>query len=416
MRLTGVSAPLRPRRAYAVDLHDAGGALLDHGVALFFAAPRSYTGEDVLELHVHGSPVVARCVLEAAVEAGAVPAAPGEFTRRAYCNGKMELSAAAAVADIIGAETGAAARAAAANLAGGLVAEIDRLRGVVRGVLEELEGAIDFPDEVPDPERLALDATVASAEADLRALQRAGELGRVVREGVSVAIVGPPNAGKSSLLNALLHEERAIVSAMPGTTRDTIEEALVVDGVQVRLIDTAGIRVHADAVESAGIKRTIDAVSHARIALVTLDGSRLPGPAERDVLERTRGRERIVFCNKADLGVEGARALASCEPIVGSVYDPSTQDSIRAAIARIGWNGETIDLARPHLATAAEMTAAAQALAALAHARATLAAGEPVDLCAGDLQQAVAALGHVSGEAVAEEVIEGIFARFCVGK
>ncbi len=416
MRLTRMPAPLRPRHAYAVNLHDARGALLDRGVALFFAAPKSYTGEDVLELHVHGSPVVARCVLEAAVDAGAAPAAPGEFTRRAYCNGKMKLSAAAAVADLIAAETRAAARAAAANLAGGLAAEIERLRRIIRGVLEELAGAIDFPDEVPEPERRALDATVASVEADLHALRRTGEIGRVVREGVSVAIVGPPNAGKSSLLNALLREERAIVSEMPGTTRDTIEEAIVVDGVPVRLIDTAGIRAHADLLESTGIERTIDALARARIALVTLDGSRPLGPAERDVLERTRERERVVFCNKADLGTVGARALAECEPIVGSVFDPLTQAALRAAIARVGWNDETIDLARPHLATAAEMMAATQALAALADARATLAAGEPVDLCAGDLQQAVAALGHVNGEDVAEEVVDGIFARFCIGK
>ncbi len=416
MRITRIPAPLRPRRAYTVDIYDAGGALLDRGVALFFAAPKSYTGEDVLELHVHGSPVVARCVLEAAVDAGASPAAPGEFSRRAYCNGKMALSAAAAIADLIGAETRAAARAAAANLAGGLVAEIERLRNIVRGVLEELAGAIDFPDEVPEPERRALDATMASVEADLHALRQAGEIGRVVREGVSVAIVGPPNAGKSSLLNALLHEERAIVSEMPGTTRDTIEEAVVVNGVPVRLIDTAGIRAHADTLETAGIERTIDALSRARIALVTLDGSRPLGPAERDVLARTQGRERVVFCNKSDLGTVGARALAECEPIVGSAFDPSTQASIRNAIARVGWNGETIDFSRPHLATAAEMMAATEALAALACARATLASGEPVDLCAGDLQQAVAALGHVRGEAVAEEVIDGVFARFCIGK
>jgi len=415
-RLLRTAAPLRPRRAHNVTVHDASGAVIDHGIAILFAAPRSYTGEDVLELQVHASPVVVRETLEALLASGARLAVPGEFTRRAFTNGKMELSEASAVADLIAAETRAAARAAAANLSGALAQEIARLRETLFAGIELLAGAIDFPDEVPDPDPAQLDATLASVESELRALRDSGEIGRIVREGIGVAIVGPPNAGKSSLLNALLGQERALVSELAGTTRDTIEESIVVDGVPVRLTDTAGLRAHADRLESAGIERTMRALAEARIALVTLDGSRAVGAPERDVLEKTEGRERIVFCNKADLGDEGSRTLASLSPVVGSVYDARTLDALRRAIAAVGWKGDALDLSRPHLAHAYEIDAVNEALAALAAARATLAAGDPVDLCAGELQQAVAALGHVSGEAAGEEIIDRIFARFCIGK
>lgn len=370
----------------------------------------------MLELQLHGAPVIVRDVLEAAFSAGARLADPGEFTRRAFLNGKIELSAAQAVADLIAAESRASARAALANLGGALASEVGRLRIALREVLEELAGAIDFPDEVPEVDARQLDAALAPIEMQLRELRATGELGRVVREGLSIAIVGPPNAGKSSLLNALLGEERALVSEIPGTTRDTIEEAIAIDGVIVRLIDTAGIRTHADRLEAAGIARTMRALDEARIALLVLDGSRPVDAAARRLLEQTADRDRVLFCNKADLGDTGTRELADHAPIAGSVFEHETLLAIRAAIAKVGWQGESLDLSRPHLATAAEIAAVEAALEALAQARATLAVGDPVDLCAGELREAIAALGHVSGEQVAEEVIDGIFSRFCIGK
>jgi tRNA modification GTPase len=404
--------PLLPRYAACVRIVDERGELLDRGLAILFPAPNSYTGEDVLELHLHGSPVIAREVVRAAIACGARLAQPGEFTRRALLNGKLDVHAAAAVADLIEAQTRSAARAALANLGGGLACEVRSLRARLASMLEELGAAIDFPEEVPDPDVSRLDAELARIAERLAQLQRDGELGRLLREGVSVAIIGPPNAGKSSLLNALLGEERAIVSEIPGTTRDTIEERLAIDGVPVRLVDTAGIRAHADRLESIGIERTQRALDAARIALVVVDGSVPLGPEARAVLERTRGQERIVFFNKADLGLRAHRGAG----IAGSVRWQSTLGEIRAAIARLGWGGERPDLERPHLASLREFDAVGQALEALDAARQVLRSGEPADLCAGDLRRAFSALGHVTERVAAEEVLDGVFSRFCIGK
>src|SRR5947209_8007713 len=331
-------------------------------------APRTVTGEDVVELHVHGSPVVARETLRALLHAGARAAAPGEFTRRAFLNGKLDLSAAEAVADVIDAESRAAARAAHANLAGALRAAVDDARAALSAVLEELAGAIDYPDEVPEPPRSRVHAIVAEVDARLDALVRDWERGRFVREGVALAIVGPPNAGKSSLLNALLGEAPAIVAGA--------------------------------------------------VAVGVVDGSRALDADARDVLRATRGRERVVLFNKRDLGTAGfdARDGAEKDAVSGSAFDPATLDAVRRAIAAVGWHGEAVDLARPHLASARQADAVARAREALAHARATLAAAAPMDLVAPELLVTVAALGEITGAAATEAVLDGVFARFCIGK
>jgi tRNA modification GTPase len=381
-------------------------------------APRTVTGEHVVELHVHGSPVVARETLRALLHAGARAAAPGEFTRRAFLNGKIDLSAAEAVADVIDAESRAAARAAQANLAGALRAAADDARARLSAVLEELAGAIDYPDEVPEPERERVRAVVGEVDALLAALVHDWERGRLVREGLSLAIVGPPNAGKSSLLNALLGEERAIVSEHAGTTRDVIEESFAVDGVPVRVLDTAGLRASDDAIERIGIDRARRALDAAAVALVVIDGSRELDADARAVLERTRARPRVVLFNKRDLGTTGynARDDAEGDAISGSVYDPATLEAVRREIAATGWHGEAFDFARPHLASARQADAVARAREALAHAVATLEAAEPVDLIAPELVAAVAALGEITGAAATEAILDGIFARFCIGK
>jgi tRNA modification GTPase len=414
---------LRDRVATYGEIVDATGAVIDRGLALAMDAPRTVTGEDVVELHVHGSPAVARETLRALFHAGARAAEPGEFTRRAFLNGKLDLSAAEAVADVIDAESRAAARAAQANLAGGLRAAIDALRAELATVLEELAGAIDYPDEVPEPERERVRAAVDGVDAKLDALVRDWERGRVVREGVSLAIVGPPNAGKSSLLNALLGEERAIVSEIAGTTRDVIEESFAVGGVPVRVLDTAGLRASDDAIERIGIDRARRALAGAAVVLAVVDGSRPLDADARAVLEQTRERARVVLFNKRDLGTAGydARDGAERDAISGSalassVYTSKTLDDVRREIARAGWEGETVDLARPHLASARQAGAVSRAREALGLARATLAAGEPVDLVAPELLAATAALGEITGAAATEAVLDAIFARFCIGK
>ncbi len=409
---------LRDRVATYGEILDADGAVIDRGLALAMNAPRTVTGEDVLELHVHGSTVVARETLRALLQAGARAAGPGEFTRRAFLNGKLDLSAAEAVADVIAAESRAAARAAQANLAGALRAAIDGEGTVLSGVLEELAGAIDYPDEVPEPDRAHVHAVVDAVDARLVALAADWERGRLVREGLSLAIVGPPNAGKSSLLNALLGEERAIVSATPGTTRDVIEESFAVGGVAVRVLDTAGLRAGEDAIERSGIDRARRALDGAAVALVVVDGSRWLDGDARAVLEQTRARPRIVLFNKRDLGTTAydSRGDAERDALSGSVFEPATIEVVRQAIATAGWDGEAFDLVRPHLASARQADAVARAREALAHARATLAAQEPLDLIVPELLAAVAALGEITGAAATEAMLDGIFARFCIGK
>lgn len=411
-------APLADRVATYGEILDVDGTVLDRGLALAMDAPRTVTGEDVVELHVHGSPVVARETLRALLAAGARAAGPGEFTRRAFLNGKLDLSAAEAVADVIEAESRAGARAAQANLTGGLRAAIAALSAPLAAVLEELAGAIDYPDEVPEPDRGDVDRRLAGCEERLAALVADWERGRVVREGLSLAIVGPPNAGKSSLLNALLGEERAIVAAVPGTTRDVIEERFFIDGVPVRVLDTAGLRASDDDVERIGIERARAALAAAAVALVVIDGARpLDGDA-RAVLALTRERPRVVLFNKRDLGRRGydERAPAERDALLGSVYDAATLAAVRAAVAQAGWGEEHIDLARPHLASARQADAVARAGEALQRARATLDAGDALDLIAPELLAALAALGEVTGAAATEAILDGVFARFCIGK
>ena len=411
-------APLRDRVATYGAIVDPAGRTIDRGLAIAMDGPRTVTGEDLVELHVHGSVVAARETLRGLISAGARLAEPGEFTRRSFLNGKLDLSAAEAVADLIAAESRAAAQAATANLNGGLKRLIDGLRAELSAILEELAGAIDFPDEVASPEPRAIQQRIDGLDERLADLAWDGERGRIVREGLSLAIVGPPNAGKSSLLNAFLGEERAIVSPFAGTTRDTIEESFAIDGVLVRAIDTAGLRAKADGVERVGIERARGMLAAATLALVVVDGS-IPLDAEaQDALLQTRDRMRIVFFNKRDAGGAGyeGREAAEAEALFGSVFDPATIGELKAAIARAGWQGETIDVARPHLAGARQTEAVARARDALAHARATVREGMPLDLLAGDLIAAGAALGEVTGGAATEELLDGIFARFCIGK
>ena len=413
-RLTA-GAALAPRHATRVTLVDEDGRPLDDALALFFPAPHSATGEDVVEFHLHGAPVLARELVRAAIACGARQAGPGEFTRRAFLAGKLDLDGVGAIGDLIVAETASAARAALANLGGALRAQIAGMRATLREPLERLAASIDFPDEVEEPARGPLAEMLGELESELARLQRDGEVGRLLREGVSLAIVGPPNAGKSSLLNAFLGEERAIVSDLPGTTRDSIEERFVVDGVAVRAVDTAGIRAHADRIEALGIERSQRAFESARILLLVLDASAPLSAQAEGLLARSEGRARIVFFNKADLGTSAVRAVAG-HSVIGSTFWPQSLRELRAAIAQVGWGAAQPDLERAHLAFGGQFDAVARGLDALRSARAALAAGEPLDLVGNDLRIVDAALAQLSPAEASEEMLESIFARFCIGK
>lgn len=414
LRLCG-GKNFRARYATRVQIHDERGRPLDDALALYFPGPHSATGEDVVEFHVHGSPILARELVRACIACGAHAAAPGEFTRRSWLAGKLDLTGVDAVGALIASESTSAARAALANLGGSLATRIAELRLRLRTVLEELAASIDFPDEVAEPSRERIAAMLSDLDTELQQLQRDGEIGRVLREGLSLAIVGPPNAGKSSLLNALLGEERVLVSEVAGTTRDSIEEAIIVDGVLVRAIDTAGIRAHADRIEAMGIERSRRALAGARVALLVLDGS-MPLSSEGEaLLEQTAARDRIVFFNKADIARTGVRACPG-EVVIGSVHDVRTLGELRAAIARVGWGGERPDLERPHLAYAMQFDAAARAREALGFARMSIEEAQPLDLVANDLRLTDAALGQIDLATASEELVDAIFARFCIGK
>ncbi len=417
-RVFQTARPLRSRRATRGTVRDEAGRVLDEALALLFPAPHSYTGEDVLELHLHGSPALVREVLVAVFAAGARQAAAGEFTRRAFLAGKMDLTAAEAVADTIASEHRAGVRAAAAQLSGGLAREVDAVRASLEATVSELAAALDFPDEVAAPPRERLQTGLARAHATLGGLLRIYERGRLVREGAAVALVGPPNAGKSSLLNALLGVERALVSDQAGTTRDTIEESFAIDGFVVRAIDTAGLRAPAGSLEAAGIARSEAALADARVALIVVDASLPLAPETRALLERTRGRERLLFFNKSDLGRRGfdERAPEESGALLGSTRDAASLAAVRKSLGDLLGASEEPELARPHLATARQAGAVREAQAALEFARDTLAAGQPVDLIAGDLVSAIRALGELSGREVDERLLDAVFARFCVGK
>ncbi len=410
--------PLRPRFATRGTVVAPDGAAIDDALGLLFVAPRSATGEDVLELHVHGSTAVARDTLLAVLAAGARAAEPGEFTRRAYLCGKLDLSAAEAVGELIDAERTSTARAAAARLTGGLGRAVDLERARLDALLEELAAALDFPDEVEAPEAATVAARVEAIDRGLEALEATWESGRAVREGVSIAVVGPPNAGKSSLLNALLGVDRALVSEIPGTTRDTIEETLVLGaGIGARIVDTAGMRDSGDRLESLGIARSVAALAEATIALVVVDGSAPLSSEAAALLARTRGRARVVYFNKRDLGDAGFRARdpAERDAVSGSTLQDADVDRVRAALCTAA-GADRIDLSRPYLGTARQAAAIIAARRSLAFARETLAAGDPVDLVASELALARASLCELTGRDASEALIDAIFARFCIGK
>jgi tRNA modification GTPase len=259
---------------------------------------------------------------------------------------------------------------------------------------------------------------LAAVAAAVGGLAADFERGRQVREGTWVAIVGPPNAGKSSLLNALLGSERALVSEFAGTTRDTIDETLAIEGVRLRIVDTAGLRESSDPLELAGMKRAQEALSAAHLALVVVDGSQPLRPAAREVLAQTRGRERVVFFNKRDLGSAGydGREPPEREALFGSVREAAGVAELARVLAQRVRGSERPDLAQPHLATARQAAAAIEAQRLLSAACAGLRRGDPADLCTGDLIGAIAALGTLTGRDAGEAVLDGVFARFCIGK
>jgi len=401
----------------------ARGRRIDEVVAAVFRAPRSYTREDVVEWSCHGGDVPARRVLDALLAAGARLARPGEFTLRAFLHGRIDLAQAEAVADLIHAATEHAHDLALAQLAGGLSralhAQADRLADLVA----EVEARIDFAEDVGGVEVPAhvVDG-IAAADQALAALLAGAPWARAVREGVRMPVVGRPNVGKSSLFNALLGEERAIVTPAPGTTRDRVSEAIEIAGVRVTLSDTAGLRATDEPVEAIGVGLAERAIEGAGLVLWVIDGSRPLGAEDRAVASRLAGRPSVVALNKRDLGraVSESDVMSCLEDGPRSVVSVSAAsgegvDTLRGAI------GERLGAGRGEAALGAAATnprhveALERARAALGRA-AAVARTMPGEIVALELREALAAIGEVTGGRVGDDVLERIFARFCIGK
>lgn len=412
-----------------VPKHDAGltqSEVIDEGLVVWMKAPHSYTGEDVVEIHCHGSPVVLRLVCEACVRSGARLAAPGEFTKRAFLNGRLDLSQAEAVLETIQATSEAALRMAQRNLRGELGLRVNQLRDRVVSLLCEVEAGIDFGEEdIPFISRDRLMIALEETRAEIKRMLNCAAMGRRVREGARVAIVGPPNVGKSSLLNVLLGEDRAIVTDVPGTTRDVIEESVVWDGVVVTLIDTAGVRETDDVVEQEGIKRTRSAVEQSDLVLYVQDVSVgeewLPGCQSLPIGKNQR---LLLVLNKSDLGESGVVAgqadmmaqRSGVRVVVTSARTGVGIDDLRRAI-REELTQELLDPTEGIVfVNARHCQALERARVSLEEALDSIRSGRDAEFIAVDLRGASDALGEITGAITSDEILNRIFSTFCIGK
>ena len=406
----GREGDFAPRRATLVKVRDAQGRVLDECVATVFTAPRSFTGEDVAELCCHGGMLVTRRVLERLLECGARPAEPGEFTRRAFENGRLDLTQAEAVMDVISAGSDLALRAAQNQLQGAIGERVQAAADRLIGIAAHVEAYIDFPEEDIAPDTTAeLVQGLDDISEHLRQLLSTADEGRILREGVRTAIIGAPNVGKSSLLNLLLGYDRAIVSPTAGTTRDTIEESVAVGGLRLRLIDTAGLHESGDEIERAGMERSRRALAEADLILEVHDAS-LPRPqTEPD----SSTAKKITLLNKSDLpehadwrGAAGLRiscatgkGRAELERAIADLFlqDAGERDSLAAINTRHRY-------------------ALQQALDALGRARESVLAHEPPELTDVDMREALDALGAITGRIDTEDILSRVFSTFCLGK
>ena len=415
------------RRMTYGDVRGENGALLDRGMAVCFSAAHSYTGEESAELHCHGSPVVLSEVLRAAFAAGARQAKPGEFTQRAFLNGKLDLTEAEAVIDLIDAETAESARNAAAQLSGALRRPIETVYDRLLDVSSRFYAVVDYPDEdIEDLSREETERTLAFCEAALSDLLGTFARGKVLKNGVKAAIIGAPNVGKSSLLNALAGFDRAIVTNIAGTTRDTVEEKAMVGGVLLRLIDTAGLHETDDPVEQLGVERSKKAVEDADLILALLDGSTELPPQEQAeqmlaplALAAKSGKPWLLICTKSDLG----------GGLMGVVPDedwraPETVISV-SSVTHEGFDKleETIRRLYPTpksdaalVTNARQADAISRALESVRAAKDALISGVTPDVVLTETEQAQTALGELTGRTAREDMVARIFERFCVGK
>jgi tRNA modification GTPase len=391
------------------------GRVVDEVLVAVLRAPRTFTREDAVEITCHGGVLAAKLVLAAVLAAGARLAEPGEFTKRAFLNGRLDLAQAEAVADLIHARTELALSAANEQLAGKLSQRISRLRDELMQTLAHIEAHIDFPDEDIAPDtRGQLLARLERGAAFMEELLRTAAEGQILRRGIRAAIIGRPNAGKSSLLNQLLGRDRAIVSPIAGTTRDTIEETANIRGVPVVFIDTAGLREAGDVVEAEGVRRSRESLQRAELILHVLDASEPLTPADEALLAESAGKKRIVVLNKVDLprrmaSIPAGAVEVSCATGAGI---ESLKDAIKAAV----WSGDIKAEMLEVMINARHQDALRRAREAAVRAGELLRQDQPLELTAMELRIAANAVGEVVGKTTTEDLLDAIFSQFCIGK
>ena len=425
--LDGVFAPANgrpmsaqtPRKLVFGRALDRSGGVIDEALAVLFPGPNSYTGEDCAEIHCHGSPVVLDEALAAAFARGARQARGGEFTQRAFLSGRMDLIQAESVADLIDAESAGAARNAVGQLQGRMSRSVGGIYDALMDVVSRFYAIVDYPDEEIEPlQQAQIEQTLAESAERLDALLATFSRGRLLKSGVPAVILGKPNAGKSSLLNALLGYDRAIVTDIAGTTRDTVEEKVLVGSVLLRLCDTAGIRDAADTVERLGVERAQQAAQRAELALLVLDGSApLTREDEEAIAAARQARRMLVLVNKADLPQvldTAALRVRFGEVIPLSARSGAGVDALCRAVEELFAGGET---PRGELLTNARQAESAQrALDAVRRAEQALRSGLSPDAVLTDAEEALEALAEFSGKRVRDDLVATIFSRFCVGK
>ncbi|MDZ8069591.1 MAG: tRNA uridine-5-carboxymethylaminomethyl(34) synthesis GTPase MnmE [Nostoc sp. DedQUE08] len=410
------------RILYGYIRHPQTRQIVDEALLLMMKAPRSYTREDVAEFHCHGGIMAVQQVLQLCLENGARLAQPGEFTLRAFLNGRLDLTQAEGIADLVGAKSPQAAQSALAGLQGKLAHPIRQLRANCLDILAEIEARIDFEEDLPPLDDKAIISAIDKIAAEITRLLQTKDRGELLRTGLKVAIVGRPNVGKSSLLNAWSRSDRAIVTDLPGTTRDVVESQLVVGGIPVQVLDTAGIRETTDQVEKIGVERSRRAANAADLVLLTIDASAGWTEGDEEIYQEVQHRPLIIIINKIDLLQESERTTLQSKisnpksKIVTAAAQNQGIEALETAILKIVQSGK-VQAADMDLAINQRQAAAlTQAKMSLEQVQATITQQLPLDFWTIDLRGAIQALGEITGEEVTESVLERIFSRFCIGK
>jgi tRNA modification GTPase len=405
------------REATVGTWRDATGNVVDEVVTVFYKKPHSYTGEDVLEISAHGNPLILHQIICTIQSAGVRLATPGEFTLRAVVNGKMDLLQAEAVRDFIDAQTEVQARIARRQMGGALSKKITPIKDALIGLIAHLEAGIDFAEddvELPDIQKSAQE--ISGLKNQLIDLQKTYAYGRLLNAGVRIVIAGKPNVGKSSLFNRLVEADRAIVTELPGTTRDIISETTSMDGIPMKVFDTAGVRETGDVVEKIGVSRALETVAEADFILFIVDGSQPIDSDDRAAWERVREYPHLVVANKADLSSASDPDLEKLKPIRVSARTGEGLDELRQVIRAMLGDTRTEELAESILTTSRQNDAVLRAVANLDAGESALLARTPHEMVLLDLYQTLACLNELTGETTTEDILGRIFSTFCIGK